>query len=164
MPEGDVDGVGGGRCVRSGDDPDPEVVRGWPPGLGGEDVLLEQDPPPGISASTCSAREKQIAHRRGGYRDPESHVPESWFGQFQEALYACMRAEWKSSTNARGKESAEYVEGYTPSGHTTRPRLPRTAEVARTWQDPDVLHTQATENRQRRRGSLRAFLAPEMRR
>ena len=44
--------------------------------------------------------ENGIAHRRGGYRDPESQAfIESWFGQFKKRL--AWRAEWEILDQAR---------------------------------------------------------------
>jgi putative transposase len=82
-----------------------------------------------------------ITHRRGGYRDPESQAfIESWFGQFKKRC--AWRSEWESIEQAR-KEIRQYVDGYHHRPHSGLGyRTP--AEVADTWQDPDVLHTPAT--------------------
>ena len=82
-----------------------------------------------------------ITHRRGGYRDPESQAfIESRFGQFKKRC--AWRSEWESIEQAR-KEIGQYVDGYHHRPHSgVGYRTP--AEVATTWQDPDVLHTPAT--------------------
>jgi putative transposase len=82
-----------------------------------------------------------ITHRRGGYRDPESQaVIESWFGQFKKRC--AWRSQWESIDQAR-REIGQYVEGYHHRPHSGLGyRTP--AEVADTWQDPDVPQTPAT--------------------
>lgn len=82
-----------------------------------------------------------ITHRRGGYRDPESQAfIESWFGQFKKRC--AWRSEWESIEQAR-TEIGAYIDGYHHRPHSGLGyRTP--AEVATTWQDPDVLHTPAT--------------------
>ena len=69
-----------------------------------------------------------VTHRRGGYRDPESHAfIESWFGQFKKRC--AWRAEWESLAQAR-TEIAAYVESYHHRPHSGLGyRTP--AEVAR---------------------------------
>jgi putative transposase len=83
-----------------------------------------------------------VAHRRGGYRDPESQAfIESWFGQFKKRL--AWRSEWESLDQAR-KEIAGYVQAYHQWPHSGLAYL-TPAEVAVTWRpDPDVLQTRAT--------------------
>ena len=59
--------------------------------------------------------ENAIAHRRGGYRDPESQAfIESWFGQFKKRL--AWRAEWEILDQAR-KETATYITSYQHRPH-----------------------------------------------
>jgi putative transposase len=82
-----------------------------------------------------------ITHRRGGYQDPESQAfIESWFGQFKKRC--AWRSEWESIEQAR-KEVAHYAESYHARPHSGLAYRTR-AEVARTWEDPTVLQTQAT--------------------
>jgi putative transposase len=83
-----------------------------------------------------------VAHRRGGYRDPESQAfIESWFGQFKKRL--AWRSEWESLDQAR-KEITGYVEAYHQRPHSGLAYRSPT-EVATTWRcDPDVLQTPAT--------------------
>jgi putative transposase len=83
-----------------------------------------------------------VAHRRGGYRDPESQAfIESWFGQFKKRL--AWRSEWESLDQAR-KEITGYIDGYHRRPHS-RLAYRTPAEVAATWRpDPDVLQTPAT--------------------
>lgn len=51
-----------------------------------------------------------VAHRRGGYRDPESQAfIESWFGQFKKRC--AWRAEWESIDQAR-REVNDYIQSY----------------------------------------------------
>lgn len=82
-----------------------------------------------------------ITHRRGGYRDPESQAfIESWFGQFKKRC--AWRTEWETIEQAR-HEIAAYIETYHHRPHSGLAyRTP--TEVARTWADPEPLHTAAT--------------------
>jgi putative transposase len=83
-----------------------------------------------------------VAHRRRGYRDPESRAfVESWFGQFKKRC--AWRAEWQSFDQARS-EVAQYMDRDHRRPHSGLGyRAP--LEVAATWRpDPDVLHTAAT--------------------
>jgi transposase InsO family protein len=85
---------------------------------------------------------RSVAHRRGGYRDPESQAfIESWFGQFKKRL--AWRSEWESLDQAR-KEIATYIDRYHRRPHSGLAyRTP--AELATIWRpDPDVLQTPAT--------------------
>lgn len=85
-----------------------------------------------------------IAHRRGGYRDPESQAfIESWFGKLKERLI--WRSEFETLDEARAA-----IEGYVDRYHH-RPhsgldyRTPK--EVRQTWEDAqdeiDALRNQA---------------------
>ena len=71
-----------------------------------------------------------VAHRRGGYRDPESQAfIESWFGQFKKRC--AWRAEWESIAQAR-TEIAAYIDTYHHRPHSGLGyRTPH--EVAATW-------------------------------
>ncbi len=83
-----------------------------------------------------------VAHRRGGYRDPESQAfIESWFGQFKKRC--AWRAEWETIEQAR-QEICRYIEAYHRRPHSGLGyRTPH--EVAATWRpDPDLLQTTAT--------------------
>jgi putative transposase len=73
-----------------------------------------------------------IAHRRGGYRDPESQAfIESWFGKLKERLI--WRTEFETLDQAR-EEIAGYVDHYHDRPHSgLNYRTPR--EVAATWKD-----------------------------
>jgi putative transposase len=116
------------------------LARGVPPGT----LTLGTD-----NGSQFTSRDfrrhlsaRGIAHRRGGYRDPESQAfIESWFGQFKKRL--AWRSEWESLDQAR-KEIASYIDGYHRRPHSGLAyRTP--AEVATTWRpDPNVLQTPAT--------------------
>lgn len=79
-----------------------------------------------------------VAHRRGGYRDPESQAfIESWFGQFKKRC--AWRAEWESIDHAR-REITVYIDTYHHRPHSgIGYRTP--AEVAQTWR---TLQTRAT--------------------
>ncbi|HEY6777238.1 MAG TPA: IS3 family transposase [Thermoleophilaceae bacterium] len=73
-----------------------------------------------------------IAHRRGGYRDPESQAfIESWFGKLKE------RCVWlhEFETLAEAREViAAHIDGYHHRPHSSLDcRTP--AEVAQTWDD-----------------------------
>jgi putative transposase len=73
-----------------------------------------------------------IAHRRGGYRDPESQAfIESWFSKLKERLV--WRTEFETLEQARGEITA-YIDRYHHRPHSgLRYRTP--AEVRQTWED-----------------------------
>jgi putative transposase len=73
-----------------------------------------------------------VAHRRGGYRDPESQAfIESWFGKLKERLV--WRSEFETLDQAR-KEIANYIDRYHDRPHSSLSyRTP--LEVRRTWED-----------------------------
>lgn len=73
-----------------------------------------------------------IAHRRGGYRDPESQAfIESWFGKLKERLI--WRSEFETIEEARAAIGA-YVEAYHDRPHSGLGyRTPK--EVRATWED-----------------------------
>jgi len=86
-------------------------------------------------------RELEIAHRRGGYRDPESQAfIESWFGKLKERLI--WREEFETLDQAREAIGA-YVERYHHRPHQFLGyRTPK--EVRRTWED--ARETEALRN------------------
>lgn len=60
-----------------------------------------------------------VAHRRGGYRDPESQAfIESWFGQFKKRC--AWRAEWETIAQTR-TEIAAYIDTYHHRPHSEVP-------------------------------------------
>jgi putative transposase len=73
-----------------------------------------------------------IAHRRGGYRDPESQAfIESWFGKLKER--EVWRSEYETLAEARAAIGA-YVERYHERPHSGLDyRTPK--EVRKTWED-----------------------------
>jgi len=73
-----------------------------------------------------------IAHRRGGYRDPESQAfIESWFGKLKERLI--WRSEFETIDEAR-EAIGTYVERYHHRPHSGLDyRTPK--EVRQTWED-----------------------------
>ena len=73
-----------------------------------------------------------IAHRRGGYRDPESQAfIESWFGKLKQRCV--WREEFETLEEARAKIGS-YVDAYHHRPHQGRAyRTPR--EIAATWKD-----------------------------
>lgn len=85
-----------------------------------------------------------IAHRRGGYRDPESQAfIESWFGKLKER--EVWRSEYETLDDARAAIGA-YVERYHSRPHSGLDyRTPK--EVRQTWEDAqeenEVLRNQA---------------------
>lgn len=83
----------------------------------------------------------EIRHRRGGYRDPESQAfIESWFGKLKER--EVWLNEYETLDQAR-QGIASYVERYHHRPHSgLNYRTPH--EVARTWEDQQPLHKQAT--------------------
>ncbi len=78
--------------------------------------------------------EHGIAHRRGGYRDPESQAfIESWFSTLKRRCI--WREEFETLDEARQK-IAHYVARYHHRPHSRLAyRTPR--EVAATWKDHD---------------------------
>ena len=78
--------------------------------------------------------EHKIAHRRGGYRDPESQAfIESWFSKLK--LRCVWREELETLDEARDKIGA-YIDDYHHRPHSGLAyRTPR--EVAATWKDHD---------------------------
>jgi putative transposase len=81
-----------------------------------------------------------IAHRRGGYRDPESQAfIESWFGKLKER--EVWREEYETLEDGRRGISG-YVDGYHDRPHSSLDyRTPR--EVRQTWDDAQELQKQA---------------------
>jgi putative transposase len=84
--------------------------------------------------------EHGLAHRRGGYRDPESQAfIESWFGKLKERLV--WRSEFETLEQAR-KEIADYIDYYHHRPHSGLGyRTP--TEVRRTWEDGQRLQKTA---------------------
>jgi putative transposase len=70
-----------------------------------------------------------VAHRRGGYRDPESQAfIESWFGKLKQRLV--WRSEFETLDDAR----SAYIESYHQRPHSgLRYRTP--TQEQRTWED-----------------------------
>jgi putative transposase len=81
-----------------------------------------------------------IAHRRGGYRDPESQAfIESWFGKLKER--EVWREEYETLDHAR-RGIGSYVDRYHDRPHSSLDyRTPR--EVRQTWDDAQELQKQA---------------------
>ncbi len=81
-----------------------------------------------------------IAHRRGGYRDPESQAfIESWFGKLKER--EVWQNEYETLEDAR-RGIGRYVDRYHDRPHSSLDyRTPR--EVRQTWDDAQELHKQA---------------------
>jgi transposase InsO family protein len=77
-------------------------------------------------------KELGIAHRRGGYRDPESQaLIESWFSKLKERLI--WRSEFETLEDAR-VAIATYVDAYHHRPHSGLGyRTPK--EVRKTWED-----------------------------
>jgi len=75
-----------------------------------------------------------VAHRRGGYRDPESQAfIESWFSKLKERLI--WRTEFETLDQAR-EEVAAYVDRYHNRPHSGLDyRTPK--EVRQTWDDAE---------------------------
>ena len=84
--------------------------------------------------------EHAVAHRRGGYRDPESQAfIESWFGKLKERLV--WRSEFETLDQAR-KELADYIDRYHHRPHSGLGyRTP--TDVRRTWEDGQRLQKTA---------------------
>jgi putative transposase len=81
-----------------------------------------------------------IAHRRGGYRDPESQAfIESWFGKLKER--EVWREEYETLDDAR-RGIGRYVDRYHDRPHSSLDyRTP--SEVRQTWDDAQELQKQA---------------------
>ncbi len=81
-----------------------------------------------------------IAHRRGGYRDPESQAfIESWFGKLKER--EVWQNEYETLEDAR-RGVGGYVDRYHDRPHSSLDyRTPR--EVRQTWDDAQELQKQA---------------------
>jgi putative transposase len=78
-----------------------------------------------------------IAHRRGGYRDPESQAfIESWFGKLKERCV--WREEFETLDQAR-QAIGDYVDGYHDRPHS-RLNYNTPREVAATWNDGGLTH------------------------
>src|SRR5215218_2580460 len=91
-----------------------------------------------------------IAHRRGGYRDPESQAfIESWFGKLKQRCV--WREEFETLDQAR-EVIGDYVTHYHDRPHSRLDyRTPR--EVAATWNDEGQTPNPSGLNRQRERGA-----------
>ena len=78
--------------------------------------------------------EHRVAHRRGGYRDPESQAfIESWFSKPKQRCVC--REQFETLDEAREKIGA-YIDRYHHRPHSRLAyRTPR--EVAATWKDHD---------------------------
>jgi putative transposase len=81
-----------------------------------------------------------IAHRRGGYRDPESQAfIESWFGKLKER--EVWLNEYETLDEARWS-IGRHVDGYHDHPHSSLDyRTPK--EVRQTWDDAQELQRQA---------------------
>jgi putative transposase len=78
-----------------------------------------------------------IAHRRGGYRDPESQAfIESWFGKLKERCV--WREEFETLDQAR-QAIGDYVDRYHDRPHS-RLNYNTPREVAATWNDGGLTH------------------------
>ncbi len=113
-----------------------------------EHALAERDVGPGgltlgtDNATAFTSRafrarlaEHQVAHRRGGYRDPESQAfIESWFSKLKQRCV--WREEFETLAQARDAIGA-YVDRYHHRPHS-RLGSKTPLEVAATWKDPEV--------------------------
>src|SRR5215210_7082594 len=78
-----------------------------------------------------------IAHRRGGYRDPESQAfIESWFGKLKQRCV--WREEFETLDQAR-QAIGDYVDRYHDRPHS-RLNYNTPREVAATWNDGGLTH------------------------
>jgi putative transposase len=105
-------------------------------GVGPGELTLGTDNGTAFTSRAFRARlaERGIAHRRGGYRDPESQAfIESWFAKLKQRCV--WREELDTLDEAREKIGA-YIDGYHHRPHSGLAyRTPR--EVAATWKDHD---------------------------
>jgi putative transposase len=104
------------------------VAAGW--------LTLDTDNGTAYTSRSFRARlsEHAIAHRRGGYRDPESQAfIESWFGKLKQRCV--WREEFETLDEARTKIGA-YIDRYHHRPHSGLAyNTPH--EVAATWKDHD---------------------------
>ena len=111
------------------------IERGIPPGT----LTLGTDNGSAFTARAFKAvlAGLGIAHRRGGYRDPESQAfIESWFGKLKERCI--WREEFETLDQAR-EAIATYVAHYHHRPHSRLDyRTP--LEVAATWNDGGLTH------------------------
>jgi putative transposase len=105
-------------------------------GVGPGRLTLGTDNGTAYTSRSFRARlaEQGIAHRRGGYRDPESQAfIESWFSKLK--LRCVWREEFETLDEARAKIGA-YIDSYHDRPHSGLAyKTPR--EVAATWKDHD---------------------------
>jgi putative transposase len=114
-------------------------------GIAPDQLVLGTDNGTAFTSRGFRARlaELGIAHRRGGYRDPESQAfIESWFSKLKER--EVWRSEYETLEQARAA-IGDYVERYHHRPHQFLGyRTPK--EVRQTWEDaqePEVLRNQA---------------------
>ena len=120
------------------------VERGvWAHGIEPDQLVLGRDNGTAFTSRGFRARlsELGIAHRRGGYRDPESQAfIESWFSKLKERCV--WREEFETLDQARAVIGA-YVERYHHRPHQFLGyRTPK--EVSQTWED--ARETEALRN------------------
>ncbi|MCA1679844.1 MAG: IS3 family transposase [Actinobacteria bacterium] len=111
------------------------IERGIPPGT----LTLGTDNGSAFTARAFKAvlAGLGIAHRRGGYRDPESQAfIESWFGKLKERCI--WREEFETLDQAR-EAIATYVTHYHHRPHS-RLDYNTPLEVAATWNDGGLTH------------------------
>ncbi len=110
--------------------------------IGPGELTLGTDNGTAFTSRTFRARlaDHGIAHRRGGYRDPESQpFIESWFSKLKQRCI--WREEFETLDEAR-ERIASYIDRYHHRPHSGLAyRTPR--EGAATWQDPDDQLTHA---------------------
>lgn len=105
--------------------------------VGPETLTLGTDNGTAFTSRAFRARlaEHAVAHRRGGYRDPESQAfIESWFGKLKQRCV--WREEFETLEQARTAIGA-YVERYHHRPHQGL-GYKTPLEVAATWKDPEV--------------------------
>jgi len=108
------------------------IARGIEPGC----LTLGTDNGSAFTSRAFRARlgERGLAHRRGGYRDPESQAfIESWFGKIKQRLV--WRSEFETLDQAR-EEIAGYIDAYHHRPHSGL-RYQTPAEVRQTWEDAE---------------------------
>ena len=102
--------------------------------------VLTLDTDNGIAYTSCLFRARLadhgVTHRRGGYRDPESHaLIESWFSKLK------LRCVWREEFETL-QQTRQVIGDYRDRPHSGL-NYNTQAEVAKNWQSPENLQNNA---------------------